>query len=68
MALALKQYYLTCLSHASFLVGHTASGRAVVVDPRRARCICSGSSTFLTSWEALAHGKRSSSWAAEVGV
>jgi hydroxyacylglutathione hydrolase len=30
-----KQYYLGCLSHASYLVGDTASGRAVVVDPQR---------------------------------
>lgn len=30
-----QQYYLACLSHASYLVGDTASGRAVVVDPQR---------------------------------
>ena len=30
-----QQYYLECLSHASYLVGDTASGRAVVVDPQR---------------------------------
>lgn len=30
-----KQYYLACLSHASYLVGDTGSGRAVVVDPQR---------------------------------
>ncbi|CAB4892251.1 unannotated protein [freshwater metagenome] len=30
-----KQYYLGCLSHASYLIGDTASGRAVVVDPQR---------------------------------
>lgn len=30
-----KQYYLGCLSHASYLVGDEASGRAVVVDPQR---------------------------------
>ena len=35
MALMLKQYYLACLSHASYLVGDTVSGRAVVVDPQR---------------------------------
>ncbi|MEK0415745.1 MAG: hypothetical protein RL352_1142 [Actinomycetota bacterium] len=35
MALVLKQYYLACLSHASYLVGGSASGRAVVVDPQR---------------------------------
>ncbi len=29
------QYYLDCLSQASYLVGDQASGRAVVVDPRR---------------------------------
>src|SRR4051794_5522202 len=30
-----EQYYLDCLSHASYLVGDEASGRAVVVDPQR---------------------------------
>ncbi len=30
-----RQYYLECLSHASYLVGDTASGQAVVVDPQR---------------------------------
>ena len=35
MALILEQYYLACLSHASYLVGDSESGRAVVVDPRR---------------------------------
>ena len=30
-----RQYYLGCLSHASYLVGDTASGLAVVVDPQR---------------------------------
>ena len=30
-----KQYYLGCLSHASYLVGDTETGRAVVVDPQR---------------------------------
>ncbi len=29
------QYYLECLSHASYLIGDESSGRAVVVDPRR---------------------------------
>jgi hydroxyacylglutathione hydrolase len=29
------QYYLDCLSQASYLIGDEASGRAVVVDPRR---------------------------------
>ena len=29
------QYYLDCLSQASYLVGDQTSGRAVVVDPRR---------------------------------
>lgn len=33
--LFLKQYYLECLSHASYLVGDRTSGRAVVVDPQR---------------------------------
>ncbi|MQA64111.1 MAG: MBL fold metallo-hydrolase [Actinophytocola sp.] len=30
-----KQYFLACLSHASYLVGDRSSGRAVVVDPQR---------------------------------
>ena len=30
-----KQYYLGCLSHASYLIGDQAAGRAVVVDPQR---------------------------------
>jgi glyoxylase-like metal-dependent hydrolase (beta-lactamase superfamily II)/rhodanese-related sulfurtransferase len=30
-----QQYYLQCLSHASYLIGDEASGRAVVVDPQR---------------------------------
>lgn len=29
------QYYLDCLSQASYLIGDTSTGRAVVVDPRR---------------------------------
>ncbi|MGA9276000.1 MBL fold metallo-hydrolase [Ilumatobacter sp.] len=29
------QYYLECLSHASYLIGDETSGRAVVVDPQR---------------------------------
>lgn len=29
------QYYLDCLSHASYLIGDTTTGRAVVVDPQR---------------------------------
>lgn len=31
----LNQYYLACLSHASYLIADEKSGRAVVVDPRR---------------------------------
>ena len=30
-----RQYYLGCLSHASYLIGDTSSGRAIVVDPQR---------------------------------
>ena len=30
-----KQYYLGCLSHASYLIGDMTTGRAVVVDPQR---------------------------------
>ena len=29
------QYYLDCLSHASYLIGDETSGRAVVIDPQR---------------------------------
>jgi hydroxyacylglutathione hydrolase len=31
----LKQYYLNCLAHASYLIGDPASGTAVVIDPQR---------------------------------
>ena len=31
----LKQYYLGCLAHASYLIADEASGCAVVVDPQR---------------------------------
>jgi rhodanese-related sulfurtransferase len=34
-AVIFKQYYLGCLSHASYLVGDERSGRGVVVDPQR---------------------------------
>ena len=30
-----RQYYLACLSHASYLIGDTTTGKAVVVDPQR---------------------------------
>jgi hydroxyacylglutathione hydrolase len=30
-----RQYYLGCLSHASYLIGDESTGRAVVVDPQR---------------------------------
>lgn len=30
-----RQYYLSCLSHASYLIGDMTTGRAVVVDPQR---------------------------------
>jgi hydroxyacylglutathione hydrolase len=30
-----NQYYLDCLSHASYLIGDESTGRAVVVDPQR---------------------------------
>ncbi len=30
-----EQYYLECLSHASYLIGDTSTGRAVVIDPQR---------------------------------
>ena len=35
MALLLKQFYLNCLAHASYLVADTESGVAAVVDPQR---------------------------------
>ena len=31
----LKQYYLGCLAHASYLIASKAAGVAVVVDPQR---------------------------------
>lgn len=31
----LKQFYLGCLAHASYLIGDAATGTAVVVDPQR---------------------------------
>jgi rhodanese-related sulfurtransferase len=31
----LKQYYLGCLAHASYLVGDEESGTAIIVDPQR---------------------------------
>src|SRR6202012_127100 len=31
----LKQYYLGCLAHASYLLGDEASATAVIVDPQR---------------------------------
>ena len=31
----LKQYYLGCLAHASYLLGDEASSTAVIVDPQR---------------------------------
>jgi len=30
-----NQYYLECLSHASYLIGDETTGRAVIVDPQR---------------------------------
>ena len=35
MHMFFRQYYLGCLSHASYLIGDTSTGRAVVVDPQR---------------------------------
>ena len=31
----LKQYYLNCLAHASYLIGDEASHTAAIVDPQR---------------------------------
>ncbi|MBV9363238.1 MAG: MBL fold metallo-hydrolase, partial [Solirubrobacterales bacterium] len=33
--MVLKQYYLGCLAHASYLIADEASGQAAVVDPQR---------------------------------
>jgi glyoxylase-like metal-dependent hydrolase (beta-lactamase superfamily II)/rhodanese-related sulfurtransferase len=30
-----NQYYLECLSHASYLIGDESSGKAVIIDPQR---------------------------------
>src|SRR5574340_236088 len=35
VAMKFIQYYLDCLSHASYLIADETTGRAVVVDPRR---------------------------------
>ena len=31
----IKQYYLSCLAHASYLIGDEESRTAIVVDPQR---------------------------------
>jgi hydroxyacylglutathione hydrolase len=31
----LKQYYLGCLAHASYLIGDEASSTAIIIDPQR---------------------------------
>ena len=31
----LEQYYIECLSYASYLIGDEKTGRAIAVDPRR---------------------------------
>ena len=35
VGMVLKQFYLNCLAHASYLVGDPQSGKAAVVDPQR---------------------------------
>src|SRR5690242_2197958 len=35
VAMILKQYYLGCLAHASYLLGDEESATAIVVDPQR---------------------------------
>ena len=35
LSMFFHQYYLGCLSHASYLIGDETTGRAVVVDPQR---------------------------------
>src|SRR5215813_5892430 len=34
-SMILKQYYLGCLAHASYLLGDEASATAIIVDPQR---------------------------------
>ncbi len=34
-AMIFQQYYLDCLSHASYLIGDETTGRAAVLDPQR---------------------------------
>src|SRR4029077_7806470 len=34
-SMILKQYYLGCLAHASYLIGDEASSTAIIVDPQR---------------------------------
>src|ERR1700694_3692250 len=57
----LKQYYLGCLAHASYLIADEASGEAAVVDPQRdvdeyvrdaRRLGCRISHVFLTHFHA----------------
>ncbi|MBV9605549.1 MAG: MBL fold metallo-hydrolase [Solirubrobacterales bacterium] len=57
----LKQYYLGCLAHASYLIADEASGQAAVVDPQRdieqylddaARLGCRVAHVFLTHFHA----------------
>jgi len=33
--MVLKQYYLGCLAHASYLLGDEASSTAIIVNPQR---------------------------------
>src|SRR5687768_7848871 len=35
LSMILKQFYLNCLAHASYLIGDESSGIAAVVDPQR---------------------------------
>src|SRR2546423_6683279 len=59
--MVLKQYYLGCLAHASYLIADEASGQAAVVDPQRdveqyledaARLGCQIGHVFLTHFHA----------------
>ena len=59
--MVLKQYYLGCLAHASYLIADEASGHAAVVDPQRdvaqyvedaARLGCRIGHVFLTHFHA----------------
>ena len=53
----LKQYYLGCLAHASYLLGDEASSTAVIVDPQRDAQHCLAE-TPVTSCRMMASANR----------